>query len=493
SGGPRGILPAHLKAIIRRKRGLRRLWATTRCPRIKRELNELEAELAAKISSYRGYAWEERIEEAREDPSSVSLHRLCRQLSNRPAPTCPLVDERGNRCFSAQARADVLAAMLERQFVPNDSAPSEAAFHQSVEESVASLLSSPVPPLGDGDLITPSELRLSIKRMKRRKAPGEDGIPSLAFFHFPETVVSFMTRLFNSILSTGHFPGIWKLGKVIALPKPGKDRRNPSSYRPITLLSHVGKLFERLLLRRVSPHILLRPEQFGFRSGHSTTLQLVRVMHHLADRSNARQYTAAVFLDIEKAFDRVWHAGLIYKLLQNTDLQHAYVRLLGSYLEGRSFLVAVEGAKSSVRPVTAGVPQGSVLAPFLYALYTNDIPTLEGNLQAWEVDVKLALFADDSAYFASSNFPSAAISRMQRLLDLLPQWLDRWRVAVNVGKTAALLYGPVRIRVVPKKLSLRGVNVVFRTTVRYLGCDIDRSLSMVAHVTESSVRLSDWW
>ncbi|TLM55613.1 hypothetical protein FEC34_19250, partial [Acinetobacter baumannii] len=165
-----------------------------------------------------------------------------------------------------------------------------AAFHQSVEESVASLLSSPVPPLGDGDLITPSDLRLIIKRMKRRKAPGEDGIPSLAFFHFHETVVSYMTRLFNSILSTGHFPGIWKLGKVIALPKPGKDRRNPSSYRPITLLSHVGKLFERLLLRRVSPHILPRPEQFGFRSGHSTTLQLVCVMHHLADRSNARQY-----------------------------------------------------------------------------------------------------------------------------------------------------------------------------------------------------------
>ncbi|KAA5588664.1 reverse transcriptase family protein, partial [Pseudomonas aeruginosa] len=280
-----------------------------------------------------------------------------------------------------------------------------------------------------------------------------------------------MTRLFNSILSTGHFPGIWKLGKVIALPKPGKDRRNPSSYRPITLLSHVGKLFERLLLRRVSPHILPRPEQFGFRSGHSTTLQLVRVMHHLADRSNARQYTAAVFLDIEKAFDRVWHAGLIYKLLQNTDLQHAYVRLLGSYLEGRSFLVAVEGAKSSVRPVTAGVPQGSVLAPVLYALYTNDIPTLEGNLQAWEADVKLALFADDSAYFASSNFPSAAISRMQRLLDLLPQWLDRWRVAVNVGKTAAILFGPVRTTVVPGQLSLRDANVEFRSSVRYLGVD----------------------
>ncbi|XP_028041268.1 uncharacterized protein LOC114251258 [Bombyx mandarina] len=73
---------------------------------------------------------------------------------------------------------------------------------------------------------------------------------------------------------------------------------------------------------------------------------------------------------------------------------------------------------------------------------------------------------------------------MQRLLDLLPQWLDRWKVAVNVGKTAALLHGPVRIRVVPKKLNLRGVNIEFKPKFRYLGCDIDRSLSMAAHASQ---------
>ncbi|KAA5549930.1 reverse transcriptase family protein, partial [Pseudomonas aeruginosa] len=158
-----------------------------------------------------------------------------------------------------------------------------------------------------------------------------------------------------------------------------------------------------------------RPEQFGFRSGHSTTLQLTRVLHHLADRRNSGQYTVAVLLDIEKAFDRVWHEGLVHKL-RDAGLPHAHVRLLGSYLEGRTFFVAVEGARSSVRPITAGVPQGSVLSPILYALYTNDIPTLEGHLRAWEEDVKLALFADDSAYFSSSPLPSAAIMRMQRLL-----------------------------------------------------------------------------
>ncbi|KAA5608871.1 hypothetical protein F3H15_34455, partial [Pseudomonas aeruginosa] len=139
----------------------------------------------------------------------------------------------------------------------------------------------------DDDLVTPSEVRLLIKLMKRRKAPGEDGIPPLALQNLPPSIVSAMTRLFNSILRVGHFHGTWKLGKIIVLPKPGKDRRQPSSYRPITLLSHVGNLFERLLLRRISPYILLRPEQFGFRSGHSTTLQLTRVLHHLADRRNS--------------------------------------------------------------------------------------------------------------------------------------------------------------------------------------------------------------
>ncbi|GBP95537.1 RNA-directed DNA polymerase from mobile element jockey [Eumeta japonica] len=245
-----------------------------------------------------------------------------------------------------------------------------------------------------------------------------------------------MTRLFNGILRAGHFPACWKTGRVIAIPKPGKDPRLASSERPITLLSHIAKLFERVLLRRLLRHLTPRQEQFGFRSGHSTTLQLARELHHMAVEHNRGAAPLGSF---------------------------STSRRLASFLKDRDFYVTVEDVTSDPRPIRAGVSQGSCLSPCLYAVYTDDIPTLTDQLQHWEEDVVLALYADDSAYLASSHRVDLAAAKLQRVLDLLPDWLDRWRVAVNVTKTAAFLTG--QQRALPAKLRFRGQEVEWQTRV----------------------------
>ncbi|GBP37600.1 RNA-directed DNA polymerase from mobile element jockey [Eumeta japonica] len=158
----------------------------------------------------------------------------------------------------------------------------------------------------------------------------------------------------------------------------------------------------------------------------------------------------------------------------------ALVRTVASFLKDHDFYVTVEDTTSDPRPIRAGVPQGSCLSPCLYAVYTDDIPTLTDQLQYWEEDVVLALYADDSAYLASSRRADLAAAKIQRVLDLLPDWLDRWRVVVNVTKTAALLTG--QQRAMPAKLRLRGQEVEWQTRVRYLGVQIDRSMRMAAQV-----------
>ncbi|GBP23875.1 RNA polymerase II-associated protein 1 [Eumeta japonica] len=158
----------------------------------------------------------------------------------------------------------------------------------------------------------------------------------------------------------------------------------------------------------------------------------------------------------------------------------ALVRTVASFLKDRDFYVSVEDATSDPRPIRAGVPQGSCLSPCLYAVYTDDIPTLTDQLQHWKEDVVLALYTDDSAYLASSRRADLAAAKLQRVLDLLPDWLDRWRVAVNVTKTAALLTG--QQRAMPTKLRLRGQEVEWKTRVRYLGVQINRSMRMAAQV-----------
>ncbi|GBP10221.1 RNA-directed DNA polymerase from mobile element jockey [Eumeta japonica] len=164
-----------------------------------------------------------------------------------------------------------------------------------------------------------------------------------------------MNGVFNGILCTGHFPEAWKRGNIITIPKARKDPRKPENIWPITLLSHVAKTFERALLPKLRLFLTLRQKEYGFRSGHSKTLQLIRVLHHLAFESNCERYTVAVLLDMEKAFDRVWHDGLIHKLL-DTSLPPALTRVVASFLQRRSFYIAVDDVLFVSCPIRTGVP-----------------------------------------------------------------------------------------------------------------------------------------
>lgn len=467
-------LPPHLRKKLDLKRRLRRTWHHTRCPVIKAEINRLGEELRADIIELRGQSWERTIDQASQD--DTALHRLNRSLTSTPEPVCPMIDHTGRRRYAARDRAAILADHFAGQFQPNPIMDQE--HNAAVVERVERFLAAPAPPLAGDYFMSPREVRKVALKLNQRKAPGPDGVVAGALVQLPRRAVVSLTRLFNGILRTGHFPALWKEGKVIVIPKPGKDRRHPGGYRPITLLPHLAKLFERLLLRRILPHIQLRAEQHGFRDSHSTTLQLARVLHYLASELNRGRYTVGVFLDIEKAFDRVWHEGLLFKLL-DAGVPPMIGQIVASFLEDRRFFVSVENAHSQTKAISAGVPQGSCLSPVLYALYTNDIPTLEGHLEEGVEDVVLALYADDSAYFASSRKIELACRKMQRLLDLLPPWLDKWRTAVNVGKTTALLTTRSRR---PTPLQLRGRDIEWQSTVKYLGCNIDCSLRMVPMV-----------
>jgi hypothetical protein len=164
---------------------------------------------------------------------------------------------------------------------------------------------------------------------------------------------------------------------VIALPKPGKDPKFPQNLRPISLLSSTGQVFENAILEIVKRHIgnytLLNASQFGFRERHSTTLQCMMLADHVTLKFNSNMSTAAVFLDIEKAFDTTWHLGLLYKLAKlrfSTNL----IKLISSFLSERKFRVSVEGELSTPWYMQARVPKFSVLSPTLYNLYINDTP-----------------------------------------------------------------------------------------------------------------------
>jgi hypothetical protein len=137
------------------------------------------------------------------------------------------------------------------------------------------------------------------------------------------------------------------------------------------------------------------------------------------------KYCAAMFLDVSQAFDRVWHSGLLYKIKQ--FLPPLYFHLLKSYLSDRQFQVRVGNEKSELQPIKAGVPEGSVLGPTLYVLYTSDLPT--------STNTTLGTFADDTVILSVNKDPRRAASDLQHHLNTLQTWFEKWRIRINENKS----------------------------------------------------------
>ncbi|GFV47543.1 RNA-directed DNA polymerase from mobile element jockey [Trichonephila clavipes] len=180
--------------------------------------------------------------------------------------------------------------------------------------------------------------------------------------------------------------------------EPGKDPTLPESFRPISLLPILCKLVEKITLSRLCLHFntndILISQQYAFRAELSTSPQLLRVVEYIKTGFKNRKSTGAVFLDIQKAFDRVWHVGLLYKLIKTNTPLHL-IKVIPSYLCNRTYSVRVNNTQFTNRPVQCGVPQGSSLASALFNIYVNNIPRTS--------QTTICMYADDTSICKQSN------------------------------------------------------------------------------------------
>ena len=362
-----------------------------------------------------------------------------------------------------------------------------AAFSRYFSEVFKPFL--PDPQADDDDIInyleSPNQMSLPIKSFKpsevtnvirneisSKKAPGYDLITGKILKELPRKGILLITFIFNAILRLEYFPLQWKVAQVIVIPKPGKPLNDVSSYRPISLLPVISKLFERLLLKRLQPVLeySIPDHQFGFRRKHSTIQQVHRLVNVIRQTFEEKKYCSSAFLDVRQAFDKVWHNGLLYKLKQT--LPHTFYNILKSYLSDRFFQIKLENTHTELISIESGVPQGSVLGPILYVIFTSDIPT--------SPETTTATFADDTAILSCHRDPVEASNQLQNNLNNIETWLKKWRIRVNETKSSQVVFS-LRKNVCPQ-VRLNNILLPQAESVKYLGMHLDKKLTWKEHI-----------
>jgi hypothetical protein len=394
------------------------------------------------------------------DLEDLSLFKFAKIIKKKAKPIPALEDENEVLLCGSKDKADLLAsAFAKSHLISSVPTKHSAAVQNSMEE-----LENCCFEMSQCVKISVTELSGMIANLNVKKASGYDKISNRILKNIPLSLVKFLTNVFNSCFALGYFPDKWKIGKIVAIPKPNKKVRLASSYRPITLLPTTGKLFEKLILTRFQDveedKKIFVDQQFGFRSKHSTIHQIVRIAKTISDRFNANKSTALVTMDIEKAFDAVWHEALLHKLLF-FNFPIYLIKIIQSFLSDRYSYVAVGSADSYPYKITAGVPQGSPLSPFLFNVYFNDTPIPK--------HCKLAGFADDTGLLSSiHNYDlPKLVERLNNGLNQLQSHFQSWKVKVNKGKTESMLFTHSR-----KMKDLAKTNPIKFDEVELKWCDI---------------------
>lgn len=325
---------------------------------------------------------------------------------------------------------------------------------------------------------------LAVKNLKTSKSPGSDNILNE---HIKYTINAFSPiyiQLFNLILDTGVIPDSWVLGDILPIYKNKGSINLPENYRPITLLSCLGKLFTSILNNRLTKYVekyeIISHCQAGFRKGLSTVdnLFVLQCLFELSKTSKNKLFCA--FVDFKQAFDNVWRDGLWYKI-QKYGINGKCLNLIRNMYSNIKSRVTTQEGNSAFFPCSKGVRQGENLSPILFSLYLNDLEyylttngasgvVCEANTENVYSYIKLSilLFADDTVLFSNNK------NDLQHMLNLFEQYCDDWKLTVNIAKTKILIFSSGR-HAENTRFYFKGIEIEVVREYKYLGIYLSKS------------------
>lgn len=355
--------------------------------------------------------------------SDKLFYSYIKRSLNSQLKSFSLMDKNTNTIIDSQ---EEMAKCFAQQF--------QSVFVRASDQgSRPALLRSTFSQLEIRDIVfTPEKIKKALDSLNNGSSPGPDEIPAVFLSKCKESLCVPLSNVMNDIIQTGCFPETWKKALVIPIFKKG-NKQLAENYRPISLTSTICKCMEKIVVNELTTFFLdnhvIPPQQHGFLPHRSTVTNLLSKLQEWTQADDNKQPTDVIYLDFEKAFDKIPTDFLILKL-QHYGVRGKLLHFIGSFLQGRKFQVRVESALSKEYEVFSGVPQGSVLGPLLFVVYLSDLYAgLKTNYSS---------FADDTNLYCN---PLQQCVQLQDDLKIIKTWTKIWKMPLNDTKCTVLHIG----------------------------------------------------
>ena len=329
-------------------------------------------------------------------------------------------------------------------------------------------------------LISSSELNTCIHKNLRNASPGPDNIHASMIKNLHSNSRTYLLSLFNAILHQSYYPLPWKLAIILPILKPAKDPSLASSYRPIALTSVLGKLFQKILNKRLfwflESNNLLSPSQYGFRKSRNTLQAISDLNLQIEEALRSNSYLFSIFFDLQEAFPRVWRHYISTKL-HDMGLRGNLPKLLQSFLQNRSLTVRIQNQYSSHQPIQNGVPQGEVWSVPLFLIAINELTNCV------HFPLTKRLFADDFNISLISSNPDRAKRLLQITLNQITKWSSERGYRFSDQKMVMVIFQKKSSHPIPfPTLHLQNFKIIRKSSAKFLGLTFDTKFSWTPHI-----------
>lgn len=501
-------LPTDILNLIKYKNSLRRRWQRNKYShydhQLKSEIKCISKIITDRITLHNTHYWENKLKAVKLDNNT--FRNIKQFTGNFKRDVIPPLNIQGSpiRANTDEDKANVIGAHFEHIHTQNQHIGGNQ-FTSFVNNTVKSSFSITTPRMqfspdasancsfiysANRHVTSMANLNNIIRSRANKRSVGTDNIPNIVLKRMSYKSRVIISMLFNQMFNIAYFPKAWKCAITIPIPKKDKPATEPNSYRPIALLPCVSKIYECAvkdhLIQECTDLNVFPDDQFGFVHFRTTGHPLVKFDNDIVTGINLKIPTIACALDVEKAFDTVWHDGIIYKMFTKLNFSQHICQVLFNYLKERCFVVKVNNTLSRPFKITAGVPQGGVLSAILYNIYLADLPKPPAHIN----QIQRLQYADDTLVYVTVRKLQDGQNRINAYLKTLQEFYTLWKIKLNPGKAEAIVFKghnkqhSKQINNTHRNVRLTVDNhtIALKDTIKYLGVIHSQNPKHIPHI-----------